>query len=399
MGFAQKFGPVLSYIRFARNPSELNQVRIDNQQADALIGCDLVVSSSPKASRTYRRGHTRAVVNTTEMATADFVRFRDASLSASRRVAAIEDITGVDRLSTVAANDLAEALLGNTIYANVLLLGFAWQKGLVPVSAAALQRAIELNAVDVDRNRDAFNWGRIAAVDSAAVAARLGTPPQSVSGLDTLDEAIARRAEFLCDYQDQALADRFTSLVQLARDAETAVSGGDELAWAVTRAWFKTLAYKDEYEVARLHVRPEFLHKTLAGYDGKPRLRFHLAPPLLSRGVDARGRPRKREFGDWIIPVFRLLAGLRRLRGTRLDLFGYTAERKMERRLIEDFERDVRDILVSLDAGNVELAAGIVREYLEIRGYGPVKEQAAADARARIEAKLETFRRPGSLAA
>ena len=172
-GFAQKFGPVLSYIRFANNPSELNQVRIDNQQADALIGCDLVVSSSPAASRTYRKGHTRAVINTTEMSTADFVRFRDASLNAASRVAAIAAVTGKENLSTVAANDLAEALLGNTIYANVLMVGFSWQKGLIPVSRDALLRAIELNAVDVEQNREAFNWGRIAAADPEYLAGRL----------------------------------------------------------------------------------------------------------------------------------------------------------------------------------------------------------------------------------
>ena len=204
---------MLSYIRFAKNPDELNQVRIDNQQADALIGCDLVVSSSPKASRTYRRDHTRAVLNTTEMSTADFVKFRDASLSAARRVKAIETVTGKERLSTVAANDLAENLLGNTIYANVLMLGYAWQVGLLPVSDEALLRAIELNGVAVENNKAAFNWGRMAAADAGSVAAAISDPDQSVSGLESLDDAIRRRAVFLSDYQDDDLAERFIALV------------------------------------------------------------------------------------------------------------------------------------------------------------------------------------------
>jgi indolepyruvate ferredoxin oxidoreductase len=399
MGFAQKFGPVLSYIRFATSPAELNQVRIDDQQADALIGCDLVVSSSPKASRTYRRGHTRAVVNTTEMATADFVRFRDASLMAPKRVDAIASITGHDNLSTVAANDLAEQLLGDTIYANVLLLGYAWQSGLVPVSAAALQRAIELNGVAVDRNLDAFHWGRIAAADPAFVEATLDGPAHNVSGLETLDSIIERRRDFLCDYQDSALADRYAALVARVRDAEGRIHDDRNLTEAVARAYFKTLAYKDEYEVARLHTQTGFLRQLRREFGDRATLRFHLAPPLLSRGTDARGRPRKREFGAWIVPVFRLLAPLRRLRGTWLDPFGMTADRKLERRLIDTFEADIAALLPLLDAGNIGVVEAIVREYLEIRGYGPVKEAAADEARERIEARRRQLAAPTTKAA
>jgi indolepyruvate ferredoxin oxidoreductase len=392
MGFAQKFGPVLSYIRFARNPSELNQVRIDNQQADAMIGCDLVVSSSPKASRTFRRGHTRAVVNTTEMSTADFVRFRDATLSAPKRVAAIEEVTGRGNLSTVAANDLAEALLGNTIYANVLMLGYAWQIGLVPVSNAALLRAIELNGVEVEKNAQAFNWGRIAAADPGYITAKIDNPDRQVSGVETLDEIIGRRAEFLTGYQDAALSKRYTDLVGRARVAEKSVSSGATFSEAVARAWFKTLAYKDEYEVARLQVQSGFLEKTRAEFGAGARLRFHLAPPLLSTAVDARGRPRKKVFGAWVIPLFRLLASLRRLRGTPFDLFGMTAERRMERNLIGEFEAHADELLENLTATNINVACDIVNEYLEIRGYGPVKEQAASEARSRIADKIAAFR-------
>jgi indolepyruvate ferredoxin oxidoreductase len=390
MGFAQKFGPVLSYIRFADEPSRLNQVRIDNQQADALIGCDLVVSSSPKASRTYRKGHTRAVVNTTEMSTADFVRFRDASLKASERVAAIEAVTGADKLSTVAANDLANALLGDSIYANVLTLGFAWQKGLVPVSKAALSRAIELNGVAIEKNLQAFNWGRIAAADRAFLQ-QLLRRDTTVSGIESLDETIRRRADFLVGYQDNRLAQRFRDLVQRVRDAESAAAGSETLTRAVAKAYFKTLACKDEYEVARLYAETDFLDETRSAFGSEAKLKLHLAPPVLNRGTDARGRPRKRAFGAWILPVFRVLARMKKLRGTSLDLFGRTAERRMERALIAEFETHVEKLLAGLQRHNVELAADIVNEYLEIRGFGPVKEKAAAEARGRIASKLQDF--------
>ncbi|MDX1405346.1 MAG: indolepyruvate ferredoxin oxidoreductase family protein [Woeseiaceae bacterium] len=393
MGFAQKFGPVLSYIRIARGPAELNQVRIDDRQADALIGCDLVVSSSPKASRTLRKDHTRVVLNTTEMATADFVKFRDASLRASDRVEAIEDIVGTPNLSTVAANQLAESLLGNTIFANVLLVGYAWQMGLLPVSLDALLRAIELNGVAIEENKNAFHWGRIAAADPHFVRKQIADPHQTVTGIESLDEIIERRAKFLVDYQDEVLASRYRDLVEQVRKAEQEIGTGGtlRLTTAVARAYFKTLAYKDEYEVARLHADSGFIEKVRSEFGDKARLRFHLAPPLLSRGVDSRGRPGKREFGSWMLAAFRILARLRKLRGTRLDVFGYSAERKLERALIVQFEENVATLLEHLSVQNIDTAVDIVNEYLEIRGYGPVKEKAAKEARQRIDNKFASF--------
>ncbi len=401
MGFAQKFGPVLSFIRIAREPGELNQVRIDEQQADALIGCDLVVSSSPKASSTLCKGHTRAVLNTTEMSTADFVKFRDASLKASERVEAIQHIVGKKNLSTIAANHLAESLLGNTIYSNVLMVGYAWQSGLIPVSLDAMLRAIELNGVAVDENKKAFGWGRIAAADTRFVQEQIADPQQTVAGIESLDEIIRRRAEFLVDYQDQALSERFSSLVERVREAETAVNAGAKLSLteAVARSYFKTLACKDEYEVARLHTQTGFLQKLRKEFGNKAKLRFHLAPPMLSHSVDLRGRPRKREFGAWMIPAFRLLARLRKLRGTPFDLFGLSGERRLERALIGEYEKNIEVLLEHLSLHNIELAMEIVNEYLEIRGYGPVKEEAAAKARKQIETKLAGYRQVTSKAA
>jgi indolepyruvate ferredoxin oxidoreductase len=389
MGFSQKFGPVLSYIRIAGQPSDINQVRIEQARADALIGCDLVVSSSPKASKTYRPGHTRAVVNSAEMSTGDFVRHRDASLRARDRVAAISDVVGDSNLTLLDANKMARRLMGDTIYANVLLLGSAWQQGLVPVSHAAIMRAIELNGVEIEKNKQAFTWGRVAAdhpehVEDLAVTQKLRVP-------ETLDQIVERRAAFLVDYQDEELSRRYTALVDKVRDAESEIGGDDRFARAVARSYFKLLSYKDEYEVARLHTQTGFLESVKRDFGDKAKVRFHLAPPILNSKTDARGRPRKKEFGAWMIPVFRLLASLRGLRGSRFDPFGMTTERRMERALILEFENRVEQLLGAVDASNVDLATEIVSLYMDIRGYGPVKEQAVEDVRTRVANKINTL--------
>ncbi len=389
MGFAQKFGPVLSYIRIAPNPADINQVRIEAARADALIGCDLVVSSSKKASRTYGKDHTRAVVNTAEMLTADFVKHRDANLRADDRVHAIREAIGADRLNTLNANKLAGELLGDTIYANVLLLGFAWQSGLVPVSLAALMRSIELNAVAVDNNKLAFSWGRMAAIDPEQIAQALN---RDAADDQTLDSVVARRSKFLCEYQNESLAARFEACVAKAQAQETALGGDGKLADAVARAYFKLLSYKDEYEVARLHTRKEFIASVRSEFGAKAKFRFHLAPPILNAGTDARGRPRKKEFGAWILPVFRLLAKLRGLRGTAFDIFGYTAERRMERELIAEFESLLDEVMTTLDAGNLSDATRIVAMFMDIRGYGPVKEEAVARVRQQVAKALRDLK-------
>jgi len=381
MGFAQKFGTVISYIRIADEPANINQVRIEPASADALLGCDLVVSSSPRASVAYRHDHTRALVNTAEITTADFVRHRDANLKVSERIAAIGSAVGDGNLATLDANALAKAILGNTIYANVIMLGCAWQQGLVPVSLDALHRAIELNAVEVENNRRAFSWGRIAAVDLER-ARHLCNHTAAIN--ENLDEIIKRRADFLVEYQNEALAERFTELVQRVRDT---AAGNDNLAAAVAKSYFKLLSYKDEYEVARLHTQVDFLQSLRCDFGDKAKLRFHLAPPLLSRQRDARGRPRKKEFGSWILPVFRLVASMRGLRGTKLDLFGMTAERRMERELIREFEELVEHALAEMTADSVERLRNDVALYMDIRGYGPVKEQALEEVRKKLSSR------------
>jgi indolepyruvate ferredoxin oxidoreductase len=396
MGFAQKFGPVLSYLRIADEPSRINQVRIEKARADALIGCDLVVSSSPKASITYQQNHTRALLNTAEMPTGDFVRSRDATLSADERIAAIGDVVGEQNMALLDANGLAGRLMGDTIFANVLMVGAAWQLGLVPVSLEALLRAIELNGVRIEENVTAFHWGRIAAHDPNAVARLLDGDSNVV---ETVDRMVERRREFLVDYQDDALASRYVALVDRVREAESRIAGDERLTKSVAQAYFRLLSYKDEYEVARLHTRPDFLESLRADYGDGARLRFHLAPPLLGGSRDARGRPLKREFGAWILPAFRLLAKLRGLRGTAFDVFGYTAERRMEQQLIGEFEEAVDAILGALDASCRDRAVAIIDCFLDIRGYGPVKEKAVVEAREKLGEALAALQHPDTKAA
>ncbi|MGN6465585.1 MAG: indolepyruvate ferredoxin oxidoreductase family protein, partial [Rhizobiaceae bacterium] len=387
-GFAQKFGPVLSYIRLGATPAAINQVRIDEASADALIGCDLVVSSSPKASAAYRRG-TRAVVNTAEMPTGDLVRFRDADLKAMTRLDAIRDVLGDGNVDAVDANRLAEELFGDAVFSNMLLLGFGWQKGLVPVSFDALSRAIELNGVEVEKNHAAFAAGRLAATGEKLSSDSVEEGVRE----ETLDEIVAHRESFLRDYQDAAWAARYRATVDGVRKAEKPYNS-EALARAVARSLFKLMSYKDEYEVARLHMQTGFLDRLKEEFKGDFRVHYHLAPPVLPLGHDARGRPNKRAFGQWIQAPLRLLAPLKFLRGTAFDPFGYTAERRMERALIGWYEGVVETLLASLGKADIETLAAIATQPMEIRGYGPVKESAAVEARAEVAARLVALQKP-----
>ncbi|MGP6086693.1 indolepyruvate ferredoxin oxidoreductase family protein [Antarctobacter jejuensis] len=389
MGFAQKFGPVLSYLRMSATPAEVNQARIEPSSADALIGCDLVVSSSPKASMTYRAGHTRAVVNSAMMPTGDFTRNRDADLKAGDRLERIA--AGVDgaHLKALDANALSEALLGDTVYANVLMLGAAWQAGLVPLSEAALMRAIELNGVKPEQNKAAFDWGRVAVSDPETVERLAGIEPRPVQ---TLDQMIDRRADFLTDYQDAAWAAEYRRGVQAVLDAETHVAGAPgAFSEAAAKGLFKLMSYKDEYEVARLHTQTGFLEGLDARFEGHFKVKHHLAPPLLSSARDARGRPVKRAFGPWVQVAFGQLARLKRLRGTRWDLFGRTEERRMERALIGEYRALLDRLIKGLTPENLPDAARVAGMVMEIRGFGPVKEKALTETRARIAAAMAEY--------
>lgn len=389
MGFAQKFGPVISYIRMSASDAGVNQARVEPSSADALIGCDLVVSSSPKASITYRKGETRAVMNTAIMPTGDLVQNRDADLNAAQRLQAIAATVHAESLQSLDANALSEALLGDTVFANVLMLGAAWQAGLVPLSEAALMRAIELNGVKPDLNKQAFTWGRIVIHDREAVEQIAMLP---VNTPQTLDQIIARRADFLTDYQDKAWSQRYLAAIAQVRQAETQVTGhAGDLTLAAAKGLFKLMSYKDEYEVARLHGDAGFLDGLKDRFEGEFTIKHHLAPPLLPAGRDARGRPFKRAFGPWIQPVFRQLARMKRLRGTMFDPFGYTSERRMERDLIAEYRTLLERLTTGLTPENHAEATRIAAQVQDIRGFGPVKQDAAAKVRIEIGDAVAAF--------
>jgi len=387
-GMAQKFGPVQSFVRLAPTPDLINQVRIDEGSADALIGCDIVVSSSPKASSVYKPGM-RAAINTAKMPTGDIVRRPDADLAVGARLGALRKLLGEDSFATLDANSLAESLLGDAVFANVMMLGFAWQMGLVPVSEAALRQAIQLNGVAIELNQRAFLIGRVA----AAMPEKLeGGAPSGEPVHETLDQIIERRVKFLTDYQNRAYGARYEAFVGRVRDAERGHSS-EKLSEAVARSLFKLMAYKDEYEVARLHTQTGFEQRLKDEFDGDFRIVHHLAPPFMGGEKDARGRPRKRAFGQWIRVPFQVLARLKGLRGTPLDPFGYTAERKMERGLIPWFESVVERSMTMLTADRHDKICALLAKPMQIRGYGPVKEAAAHKVRLEVEAELQRLPR------
>lgn len=384
-GFAQKFGPVLSYIRLGETPDSIHQVRIDNLSADALIGCDVVVSSSPKASTSYRVGM-QAVLNMAEMPTGDLVRIRDASLNTDQRLAAIQQAIGSDTFPCVDANKMAEALLGDTVFANIIMLGLAWQAGLIPVSLSALKRAIELNGVAIEKNHKAFACGRLA-YGAPERLQDLITPPKVLK--EPLDQMIERRVAFLTDYQDAPYAERYRQKVSQVREAEQTFES-DAMTTAVVRSLFKLMAYKDEYEVARLHTDSAFKAQINEKFTGDFSVKYHLAPPLISYKKDGRGRPMKREFGAWMTPVFQRLAKMKHLRGSKLDVFSYTAERKMERGLIDWYSTVIENCVSQLDDGNHQKMAEILAMPMDIRGYGPVKHEAVEKVQGQVTAALSS---------
>jgi indolepyruvate ferredoxin oxidoreductase len=397
MGFAQKGGAVLSFVRIAPTADWLNQVRIDTQQADLVLACDLVVGASTDALGTVKHGRTEIHVNTHEIATAAFVRDPDANLHTDALLAKMRYAAGDDRVETVDAQAIAERLLGDTMPSNIVMLGRAFQRGLVPVSEAALLRAIELNGVAVEMNRTAFALGRIAAANPAALRRFAGQEdvplraPRRPPDREDLDALISRREGFLADYQDAAYARRYRALVERVRKVENERIGAPlALTAAVARYAAKLMAIKDEYEVARLYTDGRWRRELSAQFEHWDRLTFHMAPPWLARrGSD--GRPRKIEFGPWLLSALRVLARLRGVRGSALDVFGRSQERRLERRLRDEYEAMIDGMLPALTAQNHALAVQIASVPEQIRGYGHVKLANVTLARARWQDLLDRF--------
>jgi len=403
-GLAQKGGAVTTHVRIAAQPSDIHAVRIAAGEADLVLGCDMVVVNDYWALSKIRAERSQVVLNTYQAMPGTFTMKPDMQFPAAGIVDAVRTAMGGAEPLQIDATALATALLGDSIAANLFMLGYAWQKGLVPISFEAIDRAIALNGAAVSMNQQAFAWGRLAAEDVQAVreAAGLTPPADEVTPLPldderiskTLAERISRRVGFLTDYQNAAYAKRYSDLVARVQASEqNSAPGSTALTEAVARYAFKLMAYKDEYEVARLYTSGDFIRRVERTFEGKFSLHFHLAPPLLAK-KNGEGHLIKAEYGSWVFGAFKLLAKLKGLRGTAFDIFGRTHERVMERRLIVDYVTGIDELLAGLNPGNVALASEIAAIPELIRGFGHVKEAHLKDAMAKQEELLARWRMP-----
>ena len=400
MGAAQKGGAVVSHIKVANHPEELHSVELGAGSADLLLGCDLVVSASPEALSKVRRGETRAIVNSHNTPVAGFIHDPNLDFQSSANQEAIRSASGEKNSHFLEATKIATSLFGDSIATNVFMLGNAYQRGLVPVSADAIERAIELNGVAVEMNKSAFAWGRLAAhslgaAEAAAAERSTQSPVQELS--ETLEQIIARREKVLQKYQNRTYANRYIELVRHIRTTEeNKAPGKTSLAKAVAKYAFKLMAYKDEYEVARLHSDPKFREKVRKTFEGEYKITFHLAPPLFAPKDPHSGVLKKIAFGPWILPIFGLLAKLKFLRGSAFDIFGYTQERKLERKMIEEYFDTMKNVVAKLDHENYELAVQLAEIPEKIRGFGHIKEKNIREAKVQEEKLLKSFHNPES---
>ena len=402
-GLAQKGGATWSHILLGATQDDIRTTRVGMAGAALVIGCDPIVAAHPETLMRVREGRTFVALNGHSAPTAAFVKdpaWRNPGAACSQE---IDQVAGQGQVGHLDADAIASKLMGDSIYANPIMLGYAWQRAWIPLSLATLIRAIELNGVAVEANKTAFAWGRRAAIDLSGVY-KLCEPTQIIplqavrqrlaGSQGSLDDVVARRYEFLRGYQNEAYAHRYRTFVQHVHRMETqAAAGSSQLALAVAHTLFKLMAYKDEYEVARLHSDPAFLARIAEQFEGDYTLAFHLAPPLLSRRDD-QGRLVKRRFGRAVLPLFRLLARSRGLRGTPFDPFGWQAERREERALVEEYRRNIEGLLPRLAAGNLAAAAELARAPDAIRGYGHVKQRNLAAFRERWDRLTADFDRP-----
>jgi indolepyruvate ferredoxin oxidoreductase len=391
-GLSQKAGGVTSHIRLAASAASLHGLKVNRMGADLLLACDMVVAASKDSLATYASGVTHAVLNTHETPTGDFVLDTTTRLPSAQLRRSIAAAIGSEAIDQFDATAIATNLMGDSIATNPFLLGYAWQKGHIPLSLDSLLRAIELNGTAVEANKAAFAWGRCAAHDLARVHAAAGLATETPEP-PTLDDIIATRAAHLTQYQSRRYARRYTALVARVREAEGRLtSGGTALTEAVAKGYHKLLAYKDEYEVARLYASKEFRAQLAEQFEDPKRIEFHLAPPLLAKRDPHTGHLVKQTYGPWLLTAFGLLQRLRVLRGTRLDIFGRTEERHMERALITEYEATIETILAHLTPATLATATALAALPDKIRGFGHVKERnarAAAAERTRLLEKLE----------
>jgi indolepyruvate ferredoxin oxidoreductase len=398
-GLAQKGGPVMSHVRLADHQSDLHSTRVGTGSANLVIGCDLIVTASRDALSRMGEGRTFAAINSTGSSTAAFVRNPNWQFPGASAQGEIVKACGAERVEFVDAGQIATTLMGDAIATNMFMLGYAWQKGQVPLTETSIIKAIELNGVAVGFNKAAFLWGRTAAHDLPALV-KMTTPAKVIEFKRTqsLDDVVKRRVELLTAYQDVAYAQQYLAFVDEVRTAEARLNQGTRLTEAVARYFYKLMAYKDEYEVARLYTDGAFKEKIANMFEGDITLKFHLAPPLFAK-KDKQGHLVKQEFGPWMMKAFGLMAKMKGLRGGALDIFGYTAERKMERALIGEYRRTVGGLLAHLHAENLAQAVAIASIPEDIRGYGHVKERHLKTAKEKEAVLLAAFHSPAQASA
>lgn len=395
-GMAQKGGAVTSHIRIGSSPASIFTSRLSEGMTDLLLACDMIVGSSAPVLKTVRPGNTTAILNNDVAPTGDFQSNKYLDLGEARlRVAVLKALDG-GRAYDLHASKLATDLTGDSIGTNVLMLGYAVQKGLVPLSVASIKEAIRLNGTFVEGNLRTFDLGRLAAHDLPALAKELNHSDQPPA-LETVDDVLASRVKLLTDYQNAAYATRYRDYVEsIRKKTVTRVSGdeGETLVREVALTLGKLMSYKDEYEVARLYSDPKFMQRIRQQFSGDFKLSFNLAPPMLPGRDRATGRPKKRNFGPWVLTLFRVLAKFKGLRGTPLDVVGYFPERKMERRLITEYCDVIDRMVEGLKAENLDTGIRIAAAAREIGGYGPVKEASVARYRIELERLLGEFEKP-----
>ncbi|OUR79458.1 indolepyruvate ferredoxin oxidoreductase [Alphaproteobacteria bacterium 46_93_T64] len=393
-GLAQKNGAVMSHVRLTQKAADLGGTRIPNRQTDLVLGCDLVVAASKDALESYGLGRTRAIVNDYLVPVAAFTLAPDLAMDRETLSQLVADSIGREKSEFISSTKLATALMGDSIAANLFLLGYAFQKGTIPLSLSAIVQAIELNGVAVDANKRSFAWGRKAADNLEQVSAIvLPSTDENDGEALTLNEKIEVRVNSLTEYQNMRYAKRYTRLVEQVRASEASVDAGSEvLTEAVVRYFHKLMAYKDEYEVARLYTDGTFAKKIADQFEGDFKLKFHLAPPIFAKSNPETGHLIKKEFGPWMMRSFAVLAKFKFLRGSVLDPFAKTEERKKEVALIGEYEATVLEMLKSLSSNNLALATEIAEVPEHIRGFGHVKEKHLKAAEAERENLVTRYR-------
>ena len=395
-GLAQKGGSVWSHLQVASRQSDLKAARLGFSGASLILGCDFVTTASEKTMELGRSDKTVAIVNVHEQMTGDFARDKNSQFPRDELKDTIRRRLGDGNVDFVEATRIATSLMGNSIASNMFMLGYAYQKGLLPLGHEAINKAIEMNGASVDMNKTAFVWGRRASVDLPAVERLLKSKVEKTEVTEpveyTVDEFVKKRFQFLTEYQNVGYAKQYQTLVEKIRNKENAsgdISGVTEI---VARYYFKLMAYKDEYEVGRLYSNGTFQKKVEGLFEGDYKIRYHLAPPLLAKKDPETGHLRKQEFGSWVLGMFKILSRLKFLRGTAFDIFGRTEERKMERQLIEDYRLLAEEVANSLNSSNIDLAKQLLSLPEEIRGFGHVKEANVVQVRKAWQALLLEYR-------